>query len=269
MNKKILIRLTSLLVAVSLLAACEKTPMEKAQDAYDASQVVPVVLSTTGPSLVLQTFSYDYSVDYFRAGSTWSWSAVDATVSSVSQDTRTAKVLFDKLPASGKAQIKVVETTAGGVKSPEKVIEVNVNPFCPLPVEDFAGTWQGTDGAADETYPSTVTAVLEGDKVVLTGLNEGFMDGFWGESIIAGGSCKVTVNPDGTLVIPEQYFCETDYIDVYKIKGSGTWDNCGAKPTMKIDYDIWFPEDGIWIAATYGPTYLDGKTVLTANLTKE
>jgi len=91
MNKKILIRLTSLLVAVSLLAACEKTPMEKAQDAYDASQVVPVVLSTTGPSLVLQTFSYDYSVDYFRAGSTWSWSAVDATVSSVSQDTEPQK----------------------------------------------------------------------------------------------------------------------------------------------------------------------------------
>ncbi len=87
--------------------------------------------------------------------------------------------------------------------------------------------------------------------------------------LLAGGSCKVTVNPNGTLVIPEQYFCETDYIDGYKIKGSGTWDNCGAKPTMKIDYDIWFPEDGFWIAAKYGASYLGGKTVLTANLTQE
>ena len=269
MKNNILIRLITLLVAVSLFTACEETAMEKAQNAYDASMVVPAVLSTAGPSLVLQTFSYDYSVSYFRAGSTWSWSAVDATVESVTDDTRGAKIKFNTLPANGKAQIKVTETTAGGTTSPEKIIEVTVNPFCPLPVGDFVGNWTGTDGQADETYPATVTATLDGDKIVLDGLNVGFMAGFWGETIVEGGTCLVTINANGTVVVPEQYFCDTDYSPGYKIKGSGTWDNCGAKPTLKIDYDIWYPDSNYWIAARYGASYLGGKTYLTASLTME
>lgn len=269
MKNKILIRLTSLLVALSLFVACEDTAMEKAQDAYDASMVVPAVLSTAGPSLVLQTFSYDYSVGYYRAGSTWNWSAVDATVESVTSDTRGAKIRFNTLPASGKAQIKVTETTVGGTTSPEKIIEVQVNPFCPLPISGFVGSYTGTDGQADETYPAAVTATLEGDKIVLDGLNDGFMAGFWAEEIVVGGTCLVTINPDGTVVVPEQYFCDTDYSAGYKIKGSGTWDNCGAKPTLKINYDVWYPDGNYWIAVKYAANYFGGKAYLTANLTME
>lgn len=267
MKNNIIIKISSLVLALLLFSACEKTPMEKAREGYDASKVVPAVLSVSGPSIALQTFTYDFAVSYYRAGSTWNWSAVDATVKSVGTDTRTAKILFDKLPSSGKAQIKITETTSGGTTSPEKVVEVTVNPFCPLETSGFAGNWSGTDGQGDYTYPATITATLSGTQILLDGINVGFMNDFWAENIVTGGTCLMTVNPDGTLVIAEQYFCDTDYSAGYKIKGTGLWDNCGAKPKINITYDIWYPDGNYWIAVKYGPGNLGGKTYLSADLT--
>jgi len=267
MKKNIIARMAFVLAAVMLLSSCGKTDIEESQDAYSATDVAPVVLSTSGPAVALQTFTYDFKITYARAGSTWAWSSADATVSTVSADTRTASVLFDRLPASGKAIIKVIETTSGGIASPEKLIEVPVNPFCPLAVSGFVGTWTGTDGQAAFTYPSTVTTTLSGDKILVDGMNVAFMGDFWAETIISGGTCLMTINPDGTVVIPEQYFCDTDWSAGYKIKGTGLWDNCGAKPTLKIDYDIWYPDAGWWIAAHYAASQFGGIAYLTATLT--
>jgi hypothetical protein len=267
MKKNIITRMAFILAAAVIFASCGKTAIEESQDAYSASDVVPVVLSTSGPTVALQTFTYDFKVTYARAGSTWSWSSADETVSTVSADTRTASVLFDKLPTSGKAIIKVTETTAGGVTSPEKLIEVTVNKFCPLATSGFVGTWTGTDGQADFTYPADVTTTLSGTQILVDGLNVGFMGDFWAETIISGGTCLMTVNPDGTLTIAEQYFCDTDYSVGYRIKGSGLWDNCGSKPKLTINYDVWYPDGNYWIAAKYAANYLGGKAYLTATLT--
>jgi hypothetical protein len=257
MKNKILIRLISFMAIVSLLIACEKTAIEKAQDAYDASKVVPLILGVNGPSAVLETYSYDYSVTYHRAGSNWSWNAEGAVISSVTSDTRGVTLFFDAVPASGKARLTVSETTAGGVKSPEKVIEITVKPFCPLPFSGFEGTWTGIDELEDEfEYDITVTATLSEDSQILVDvIGSGLMEDedFWGEEIIEGGTFLVTINPDGTLDVPEQFFCDTDLYEGYKIRGSGTWDNCGASPTMTINYDIWFPDpdESFWIADHY------------------
>jgi hypothetical protein len=267
MKKNIITRLAFILAAAVLFASCGKTAIEESQDAYSASDVVPVVLSTSGPTVALQTFTYDFKVTYARAGSTWNWSSADETVSTVSADTRTASVLFDKLPTSGIAIIKVTETTAGGVTSAEKSIEVTVNKFCPLATSGFVGTWTGTDGQGDYTYPATITNTLSGTQILVDGLNVGFMGDFWAETIISGGTCLMTINPDGTLTIAEQYFCDTDYSSGYRIKGSGLWDNCGAKPKLTINYDVWYPDGNYWIAARYGANYLGGKTYLTASIT--
>jgi len=267
MKKNIIARVAFVLTAAMLFTSCGDTYMEENQNAYSASDVVPVVLSTSGPTVALQTFTYDFKVTYARAGSTWNWSSADATVQTVSADTRTASVLFGNIPAGGKAIIKVSETTAGGITSPEKSIEVTVNPFCPLAVSGFVGTWTGTDGQGDFTYPADVTTALSGTQILVDGLNVGFMGDFWAETIVSGGTCLMTVNPDGTLTIAEQYFCDTDYSDGYKIKGSGLWDNCGAKPVLTINYDVWYPDGNYWIAARYGANYFDGKTYLTASLT--
>ncbi|MBN2666233.1 MAG: hypothetical protein JXR67_06965 [Bacteroidales bacterium] len=256
MKSKILIRLTSLLVAVSLFAACEPTAMEKAQDAYDASMVVPAVLSTTGPSLVLQTFTYDFSVSYFRAGSTWNWTATDATVQSVSPDTRTATILFNTLPPSGKAYVNVTETTVGGKTSDPKAIEVTVEPFCPLERADMIGTWDVVEtGDSPRTTTVEVVAGTGDDQIIVkadaTGipalLGQVFID--WGENFQPGenfapnGDITLTLNlTDGTVQIPCDYWGQTlpgpwDYWCF----GTGTWDGCGATPkltlTVNLDWD--------------------------------
>jgi len=254
MKNNIFFKIASLVLATLLFSSCEETPMEKAQNAYDASMVVPAVLSTTGPSLALQTKSYDFGVSYYRAGSTWNWTATDATVQSVSEDTRSAKVLFDKLPASGKAFVNVTETTVGGKTSDVKAIEVKVDPFCPVTINDLVGSWNIVETGS---YPRTTTA----EVIAGTGANQiivkavagipGLLGGIfldWGEAfqaaIAPGGDVTLDVNLDnGAVTVPFTYWGQTlpgpwDYWYF----GTGTWDGCGATPkitlaSFKLDYD--------------------------------
>jgi hypothetical protein len=266
MKNKIIIKVTSLVLAAIFFSTCEKTPMEKAQDAYDASMVVPAVLSTSGPALALQTFPYDFKVTYDRAGSTWNWSAVDATVQKVSDDKKTATILFDKLPASDTALVKITETTVGGTTSPEKILKVKVNAFCPLAngLTDLVGSWSGDDA----TYVSNITTVVDGTNLKVSGMGDEFMADFWGEEVVSGGTFAMTVNANGTLDIPRQYIFTTtfdgDPYD-YEIKGAGTWDNCSTSPTFLITYDIYYPGDAKGLAATYA-SYLGNIPYLTADI---
>ena len=271
MKNKIIIKVSFLVLTAFLFSTCEKTPMEKAQDAYDASMVVPAVLSVSGPSLALQTFAYDYTIGYYRAGSSWSWSAVDATVQSVSSDKRKATILFDTKPANDTALVKVTETTIGGVTSAEKIIKVRVDAFCPLAngPADLVGAWEGDDGGGGGyVYPSAVTSALDGETLTISGIGTGFIADFWGEEVITAGDVTVTINNNGTLEIPRQFVFTTlyegDEYD-YEIAGTGTWDNCGATPAMKITYDIYYPGDAAGLAATY-KSYLDGIGYLTADI---
>jgi len=258
MKNKLLTGLAFILAATWLITSCE-SDMEKAQNDYDASQVVPKVLSVTGPTIGLQTFTYQYKVTYFRAGSTWNWTAVGGTVQSVSADTKTATVLFTAIPANDTALIKVTETTAGGVTSPERIIKTRVNPYCALTngVADLVGTWSGDDG----WYESLITTVADGTTgLKVSHMNEGFITDWWGETISEGGTIDMTVNIDGTVVIPRQYLFTTlwggDPYD-YEIDGSGTWDNCGSSPVMVIEYSVYYEgEDECFIAAYY-PSDLD------------
>lgn len=266
MKNKIIIRVTSLVLATLLFSTCEKTPMEKAQDAYDASMVIPAVLSVSGPTLALQTFAYQFQVTYYRAGSTWNWSAVDATVQSVSSDTRTATVLFDQFPASGIASVKITETTVGGTTSAEKVLEVTVNQFCPLAggLADLVGSWSGEDAY----YPSIITTVVDGEDLKASGMGVGFIEDWWAEEVVTGGAVTITINNNGTLSIARQHLFTTlydgDNYD-YEIIGSGTWDNCGASPALSITYDIYYEGAAKGLAATYAQ-YLDNIPYLKAEI---
>jgi len=246
MKNKLLIWVALVLAASWLAPSCE-TDMEKAQNDYTADQVIPIVIGTSGETLALQTFTYTYKVTYDRAGSTWAWTVTDATIQSTSEDTKSITVLFGTKPANDTALIKVVETTSGGVVSPQKVIKVKVKPFCPLAVSDFVGTWGGTDGATGFLYPSeVVTSAPSGSTIQVTGLNYGWMLDYWGETVTAGGTITMTINNDGTLTIADQYCFTTDYEGdpyVYWIKnGTGKWDGCGATPAMTFTYNVYYKD---------------------------
>lgn len=273
MKNRILFAIILLLVA-TMYNSCTTPPIEAAQDAYDYNAIIPKVLDgVQGPDIAIQTFTADFTIDYYRGGSTWEWSATDATVKSVSDDTRTATIEFNTFPADSFATVTVAETTMGGITSEPVSKEVRVKKYCPLVngVNDLVGSWSGTDATdGSDPYPSVITTEVSGSDLLVSGLSKGFIEGWWGETITEGGTCTMTINEDGTLDIPRQYIYTTDYEGDpyrYEVEGSGTWDNCGASPALIINYDIYYEGDADGLAATYGPDYLGGITQLTANIT--
>jgi len=176
----------------------------------------------------------------------------------------------------GQTKKFVLNMDAGAHNNPNtKAIQLTYNikriEFCPLTngVASLVGSWSGTDGQGDYTYTSQVKTVVSGTKLAVSGMSVGFINDFWGESIIAGGTFNMTVAGNGLVDIPRQYIYTTTYAGApyqYEIKGSGKWTNCGVKPTLLINYDIYYPGDVKGLAATYA-SYLGGVTYLTANLT--
>ncbi|WP_163323112.1 hypothetical protein [Draconibacterium mangrovi] len=272
MKKSILFIL--LIAVVSMFNSCETPPMEAAQDAYDYDAIIPEVLGgVDGPSIAIQTFTADFTIGYYRGGSTWNWSVEDAVIESVSEDTRVATVRFADFPADGIATITVSETTMGGITSDPASIDVTVQKYCPLTngEADLVGSWQGTDAVTDgytEGLSQVVTAV-DGGKLMITGLGVDWMTNFWGEEIIDGGTVELIVNEDGTVEIEEQYYITTVYDgeeqDPYTIRGSGSWDNCGGYPSLIIEYEM-NNFDTDWGAWTYENGY-STDPIFTATLT--
>jgi len=252
--KRNFIKIVFILVSACMITTCGKTYIEENQDKYKPTDVIPVVIKAEGPTLALQTKSYNYEVKYDRAGSLWTWSAVDATVVSVSSDTKKATVRFDIIPSNDTALIKVKETTSAGVISDEKVIKVRVNPFCPLQngMSDLVGSWAGEDAYYYESI--ITTEVNDSTSIKVNGISVPFIEDWWGEEVVEGGTCILVVNDDGTITIQRQYIYTTVYEGEeyrYEIKGSGTWDNCGNSPSMKIKYDIYYEGETKGIAEKY------------------
>jgi len=235
----------------------------KSPDVVVEINVLPfTVLGISGPSVMVQTFTGTFKVTYNRpgSGSTWNWNTSDATLQSLSEDTKTATFLFNEVPTNDTVVIKVTETSASGVTSPVKELKVKVIKFCPLPngIVDLEGSWPGEDA----WYDSEVTMANSDEDettIEVSGLNAGFITDWWGEEIIEGGTITMTINNDGTLVIPRQYIFTTEYDGDpyrYEIDGEGMWDNCGANPTLSIEYNVYYEGKDEGYAAAYSPDYL-------------
>lgn len=129
-------------------------------------------------------------------------------------------------------------------------ITLQIQKFCPFVMADFVGTWPGTDGFGTGSHLLASQVVIDTPTettVKVTGLNFGWMSVKWGETISAGGTITMTVNPNGTTVIPDQYCFTTDYSGTayeYWITGTGIFSNCGTTPKMTIKYVIYYKSDG-------------------------
>lgn len=236
-----------LLMAVSMLNSCTTPPIEAAQEAYDYNAIVPKVLDgISGTTEAFQTTSADYSVGYYRGGSTWNWSAEGATVVSVSEDTRSATISY---PDAGAAKVIVTETTMGGVTSEPATLDVTVNAFCPWTADDFVGTWVGTEsigGGDAEDITFVISKVDEGTISIdaadgTPGLLQSVYTG-WGETFQAGFGLEGDIHVDlglenGSLSLTEgEYWGQTlpgpyDYWYV----GSGSWDGCTSSITLSFE----------------------------------
>ncbi len=145
--------------------------------------------------------------------------------------------------------------------------EVTLLNVCALDsISDLEGSWTGDDSYWD----ADVTTTVSGDDLAFSGLSEGMMEDWWGETITERYIVTMDIDMDyGLIDIARQDIYTTDYNGdayLYEIEGYGKWDNCGDSPTLTIYYDIYYDGEDTGIAATYGDDYLGGISYFTATL---
>jgi hypothetical protein len=165
----------------------------------------------------------------------------------------------------GEAQVALnlkISTSDKDIIIGTNAITLKIQKFCPFVINDFVGSWPGTDGFGTGSHRRVSQVVIDNPTattVKVTGLNFGWMTVKWGETITDGGTITMTINPNGTTVIPDQYCFTTDYggvSSIYWIKGTGVFSNCGAKPTLTIKYVIYYKSDGFTLPIDqYGANY--------------
>lgn len=136
--------------------------------------------------------------------------------------------------------------------------------FCPLEngAADLAGSYAATIDL--NGYPDAITAVLDGDNLLISGLGVNFIENFWAEAVTTSVPISAEIAGNGGITIPRQYIYTTIYEGApydYEIAGTGKWENCEGKPVMIIDYDIYYPGDETGLAATYFPSNLVSGTL--------
>lgn len=244
MKNKILASISFLVVIAFMFSACEKNPIDKANEDYDYSKIIPVVSAISGPSTVaahgLSEFPYTYSAPT-RGGSTWAWEVTTLSGTGTAEITleengRIAKINFPQRSVVDTATVSVIETTMGGVSSVAKTLKVALNSFCPYLWADWAGNYTGTSGAHSDPVVFTATSDLNHFKV--DGLAD-FVYSSWGESWTKGdGSCIGSFSCGDVFTILKQWVGDSDYPDVYLIEGSGTVDP--VTKTITLNWEVFY-----------------------------
>ncbi len=263
-KKTIFSILTGMIVIASLLiVGCTKSDIEKSRDAYDWSKIQPKILGFTGPAQVsasgLSASTYEVA---HRGGSTYQWS-VYGYGAKIKQDSifpNIAYITWDQSSVDTVGYVVVQETTFSGVTSQPDTMKTVLKRFCPYSIDDFVGTWKGSENGDSEVDDLTVTIVhdpADGDNVLRVkhvangdAFNPPFLSQVyagWGEAFQAGHGNEGDVLLhmgllDGSIYIAHDYWGQTlpGPYD-YWTGGSGTWSGCTN--SMSIDFFMYWSQD--------------------------
>jgi|GEM_PF-883217 len=252
MKNKSNIFLSLLLGMLVFFSACED------DNDYNYDAIVPIVMSITGPDIVaahgLTDFPTTFRVPY-RGGSTFEWSVSTqsgrgATVVLDENYSSIARITFDQSAEPDVATITVVETTMGGITSDPASRNVNLSPFCPVDVDEWAGTWASHNFLGESDFGVTEITAEPVADVLNTIRFRNFFDwvvvGFWDENWIPGvggdGHFVLEVDCDfpefsGTTLLGETYEWTT-----YWMHYEGEFDLDNMQIT--VYYDIGWTETG-------------------------
>ena len=241
MKNKILASISFLVMIALMFSACEKPPVEEANEDYDYGKIIPLVSAIAGPTAVaahgLSEFPYTYSAPT-RGGSSWAWtvttiSGAGAAEITLEENGRIAKINFPQRSVADVATVSVIETTMGGVSSVAQTLDVDLAAFCPYLWADWAGNYAGTSGYHSDPVVFTATADLNHFKV--DGLAD-FVYSSWGESWTSGdGSCIASFSCGNVFTILKQWIGDSDFPDTYLIEGSGTVDPVAKTITLACE----------------------------------
>lgn len=219
MKKRILSALGILLAFLFILSSCTKPPVEESQENYNYDKIIPVVLhGIQGSKTAIKTNTKTYSLDYYRGGSTWTWTATGADVVPIEgSNGNEVKIFFnqDSIEVGGPVVITVTETTQGGITSDPATLEVMVSPFV---ITVSGPDLQMANGTRESTFstPHDVGATyawsVVGAGATITDNNDGTADITWDVSATdiddVGVRCVKTFL--GLTSVPD-----TAYIDLW------------------------------------------------------
>lgn len=257
MEKK-LIFVSMLIVFSLILGACQKPYVQVNNENYDYSKIVPGSISVSGSAVVYAngTSEFKYKVTPVRGGSTYTWEMIDATgdITYSDESQYNAFIRFDQPVADiFDAKLVIQETTMGGLVGERDTFVLDIYKLCSLTsgLNDLVGSWTGDDFG----YTPIVTTSVDGEDFLVYGLSIPFIEDWWAETVVAGGTFVMDVNMDnGSVNIPRQYIYTTLYDGAnydYEIKGSGTWSNCGTSPSLSLEFDIYYVGAANGLAKTY------------------
>ncbi|MCF6366280.1 MAG: hypothetical protein L3J35_08770 [Bacteroidales bacterium] len=119
------------------------------------------------------------------------------------------------------------------------------------PLDAFIGSYGGVDdyiSAYWSNNPSEIYTTVCGTDLLLHKINTRFMEDIWSETVVSYAPLVITLNPDNTISIADQYCMTTDYngtlYDYDIINVSGTWT---AEGVLHIEYEM--DQGGFWVAA--------------------
>lgn len=230
-----------LLLGVMAMAfnSCEE------KDDYNYDNIEPKIFAIVGDNVVaasgLTEFPTTYTVAH-RGGSTYAWTigGHGGTYVVDSELPNRVYVTFNQSSDTTAATITVVETTQGGKSSEPFTKNIVLTPFCPYDMSEFEGNWTGTSTDHDAVLVAEATGNL--NEIRMSGL-AGFVNFDWGENWTAGdGSCVMVFKCGGVVEIPNQWIGDTDYPDIYRIEGGGTYDEVAG--TITLDYEVFYDNGG-------------------------
>ncbi len=149
-------------------------------------------------------------------------------------------------------------------------LEINVSKFCPVNVDDYVGTYEGTDSWG---YPTEVEIFYnEDNELMINGLLFGWFQDWWGEVITKNEPVRVEIDGEtGAITIAEQFYLESTYEGEaqtpYNLKGTGTINACektvAISPVLvqggdEIDGSAWGPVFKETISVTESTGDTDG-----------
>jgi hypothetical protein len=200
-----------------------------------------------------------YSVSH-REGSTYAWSTTGGTIAPTSNDW---EIDLEVTAADVGSTITLTcnETHLGSLNDTPSTIDVLIKEFCAMTIDEFLGTWTGTEVGDCNTDPFSVTFVAGTAENTIVAEATAGTPAFlacifigWGEVFQAGfgneGDVILTIGiDDGTITIADDYWGQTlpGPYD-YQQAGSGTWTGCGAAPSMTFEFGI---DASMWRKATY------------------
>lgn len=225
------------------------TVMDEPNQTFDISVGVTVVSSND------RTFTVEVQPEGTTAQSGVEYTLESTTFTIPANEyfgTITVNGIYEGATSDGSTlKLKLSGEEAAGFSN---VFTLNIFQFCTFDINDFVGTWSGTDSWG---YPTEVVTTLVNGQLVINGIGFGWFQDWWGEVIITNTPLVMNVDPvTATFTIAEQPYLTSTYNGApqpaYGLSGSGSFEVCSKG--MTINY-VYHQSGGTFDGSSWGASF--------------